>query len=126
MSNKNYYGFKKKKQPMSPYEKYTPGTLGSVVMMITIPAAIVAFISVFVAFFYAPAMIITLVSFIIAFSGSIIMGIDIVIFTRRQKKRMEDKPEGPKQLDIMRIVHLAIGIVVGIIIGYLIWGAKYK
>ena len=53
------------------------------------------------------------------------IAIDIVRFNRKQKK-ITDQREEPKEMDIMRIVHLLIGIVVGIIIGYLIWGAKYK
>ena len=33
--------------------------------------------------------------------------------------------EGPKEMDIMRIVHLLIGVAAGVIIGYLIWGVKH-
>ena len=35
-----------------------------------------------------------------------------------------NKENEPKEMDIMRIVHMIIGIIVGIIIGYLIWGVR--
>ena len=66
---------------------------------------------------------VTLITFIISFVGSIILAIDIVIFNRKQSKKSGTSDQ-PKQLDIMRIVHLIVGIGVGIIIGYLIWGNK--
>ena len=107
------------------YEKYTPGTLGKIAMGITIPSALIAFISVIVAAFgMIQVLMVTLVTFIISFIGSIVIAADIVVFNRRQRKQTEKSTE-PKQLDIMRIVHLFIGVVVGIVIGYLIWGAKY-
>lgn len=108
------------------YEKYTPGTLGKIAMGITIPSALIAFISVIVAAFgMIQVLMVTLVTFIISFIGSIVIAADIVVFNRRQRKQTEKSTE-PKQLDIMRIVHLFIGVVVGIVIGYLIWGAKYR
>ena len=97
--NKNYYGFKQNKQE-NPYGRYTPGTVGKIAIAVTVPSAIIAFVSV-----------------------SVILAIDIVIFNRKQSKKSGTSDQ-PKQLDIMRIVHLIVGIGVGIIIGYLIWGNK--
>ena len=111
--NKNYYGFKQNKQE-NPYGRYTPGTVGKIAIAVTVPSAIIAFVSVMVAL---------LTPFIISFVGSVILAIDIVIFNRKQSKKSGTSDQ-PKQLDIMRIVHLIVGIGVGIIIGYLIWGNK--
>ena len=115
--NKNYYGFKQNKQE-NPYGRYTPGTVGKIAIAVTVPSAIIAFVSVMI-----QALMVTLITFIISFVGSIILAIDIVIFNRKQSKKSVTSDQ-PKQLDIMRIVHLIVGIGVGIIIGYLIWGNK--
>lgn len=124
--NYMYKGQKSNRQMNSGYEKYTPGTVGKIAMAITVPSALIAFISVMVAVFgMIQALVVTLVTFIISFVGSIVIAIDIVRFNRRQKKVTGTKNE-PQNMDIMRVVHMLIGIVVGIIIGYLIWGAKYK
>ena len=40
------------------------------------------------------------------------------------QSRSKNKENEPKEMDIMRIVHMIIGIIVGIIIGYLIWGVR--
>lgn len=124
---KNYYGFKNNKNTInSNNKKYTPGMVGKLALAITVPSALISFISVMVAVFgMVQALMVTFVTFIISFVGCIVISVDIVMFNRRQKKN-DNSPKGPKELDIMRIVHLAIGILVGIIIGYLIWGAKYK
>ena len=46
--NKNYYGFKQNKQE-NPYGRYTPGTVGKIAIAVTVPSAIIAFVSVMVA-----------------------------------------------------------------------------
>jgi purine-cytosine permease-like protein len=95
-------------------------------MGITVPSAAIAFISVMMALFgMFQAIIVTFFTFIISFIGSIVIVVDIVIFNRKQKKDRGVYDE-PKPMDIMRIVHMLIGIIVGIAIGYLIWGAKYR
>ncbi len=48
--NKNYYGFKQNKQE-NPYGRYTPGTVGKIAIAVTVPSAIIAFVSVMVALF---------------------------------------------------------------------------
>ncbi len=107
------------------YEKYSPGIIGKIALGITTPSVIIAFISVIIAFFgVAQAFLIAIVTFVISFVGSIVLMADIVVFNMRQKKKQPKSAE-PKQMDIMRIVHMLIGIIVGIIIGYLIWGVKY-
>jgi glucan phosphoethanolaminetransferase (alkaline phosphatase superfamily) len=125
--SQSYYGYNfNKNQIKTGYGKYTPGTVGKIAMAVTIPSALIALISVLVALFVLPeALIVTLVTFIISFVGSIVIMADIVIFNHKQKKS-DSKSDEVKQPDIMRIVHMLIGIVVGIIIGYLIWGAKYQ
>lgn len=124
-TNQPYYGFKNK-QMKTGYEKYTPTMVGKIALAITVPTALIAFVSVMVALIAIPdALIVTLVTFAISFVGSIFVAGDIIVFNYKQKKRTADKSE-PKTMDIMRIVHMLIGIVVGIIIGYLIWGVKYK
>ena len=119
--NKNYYGFKQE----NPYGRYTPGTVGKIAIAVTVPSAIIAFVSVMIALLtpMIQALMVTLITFIISFVGSVILAIDIVIFNRKQSKKSGTSDQ-PKQLDIMRIVHLIVGIGVGIIIGYLIWGNK--
>lgn len=105
-------------------EKYTPGTVGKIAMAVTIPSAIIAFISVMIAVFgMIQALIVTAITFIISFIGSVVLAIDIVIFNRKQKKKY-GKADEPKEMDMMRILHMIIGIFVGVIIGYLIWGTK--
>lgn len=121
----SYYGFKNN-QVNTGYEKYTPGTVGKIAIAITTPSALIAFISVLIALFALPdALIVTVVTFVISFVGSIVIMVDIVMFNRRQKSKSSiSKNEAASQPDIMRIVHMLIGIVAGIIIGYLIWGVK--
>ena len=88
-------------------------------------SALIALISVLIAAFgMIQAIVVTFFTFIIAFVGSVVIAIDIVRFNRQQKKAT-DKREGPKEMDIMRIVHLLIGVAAGVIIGYLIWGVKH-
>lgn len=106
------------------FEKYTPGTVGKIAMGITVPSALIAFISVMIAVFgFTEALIVTMVTFVISFLGSVVLALDIIIFNRRQSKSRGRFPE-PKEMDIMRIVHMIIGIAVGVIIGYLIWGTR--
>ena len=116
--------FKQNKQE-KPYGRYTPGTVGKIAIAVTVPSAIIAFVSVMIALLtpMIQALMVTLITFIISFVGSVILAIDIVIFNRKQSKKSGTSDQ-PKQLDIMRIVHLIVGIGVGIIIGYLIWGNK--
>lgn len=121
---KQYYGFKKN-QIKTGYERYTSSVVGKIAMCVTIPSALIAFVSVIIAMFAVPeALIVTLVTFAISFIGSIVIAGDILIFNYKQGKQSA-KPDEPKTLDIMRIVHMLIGIGVGIIIGYLIWGMNY-
>lgn len=123
-NQKQYYGFKKQ-QVNTGYERYTPSTVGKIALAITVPSALIAFVSVIIAFIALPeALVVTLVTFTISFVGSIIIAGDIIVFNQKQKKKNKKNDE-PKTLDIMRIVHMLIGIGVGIIIGYLIWGIKY-
>ena len=124
--NYMYKGQKSNKKMNTGYEKYSPGTVGKIAMAITAPSAIIAFISVIVAAFgVIQALIVTFITFIISLIGSIVIAIDIVRFNRKQKKASGGSNE-PKTLDIVRIVYMLIGIAVGVIIGYLIWGAKYR
>lgn len=120
------YKGKKNGSPMrTGYEKYTPGIVGKIALGITVPSALIALISVLIAAFgMIQAIVVTFFTFIIAFVGSVVIAIDIVRFNRQQKKAT-DKREGPKEMDIMRIVHLFIGVAAGVIIGYLIWGVKH-
>ena len=123
--NQPYYGFKKN-QMKTGYERYTPTMIGKIALAVTVPAVIIAFISVIVALTAIPdALIVTVFTFAISFIGCIVIAGDIVVFNYKQKKKTSNSNE-PKTLDIMRIVHMLIGIAVGIIIGYLIWGVKYK
>ncbi len=124
--NYMYKGQKNNQQMKSGYEKYTPGMVGKIAMAVTVPSAAIAFISVMLAVFgMLQALVVTFITFIISLAGSIVIAIDIVRFNRNQKKAAGGVSDEPKTMDIMRIVHLLIGILTGIIIGYLIWGAKY-
>ncbi len=126
---KNYYGMNKNNKMMSNRgDQYVPEGFGKIVMMITAPAAILSVTSVLMLFLLRGnaqgiAMAVALISFAIAFVGSILLVVDVVRFNRKQSKQF-DKEAGPKQLDIMRIVHMIIGMIGGIIIGYLIWGIR--
>ena len=109
-------------------EQYVPQGFGKVVMMITAPAAIISVLSVLLLFLLrgnaqAIAMVTALITFVISFVGSILLMVDVVRFNRKQEKQY-GKPKEQKGPDIMRIVHMIIGIIGGIIIGYLIWGRK--
>ena len=120
-----YKGRKNSTQMQTGYEKYTPGTVGKIAIAITVPSALISFITVMIALFGpVQILVVTFFTFLIAFLGSIVIMVDIVLFNRKQKKITGNKQES-KPLDIMRIVHLLIGVLVGVIIGYLIWGAKY-
>lgn len=119
------YGFNKSKVNTA-YEGYTPSTVGKIALGITLPSIIIAIVSVIIAVIAVPeAIIVTVVTFLISFVGSIVLMADIVIFNRKQKKK-DTSPKEPKEFDIGRMVHLFLGVAVGIIIGYLIWGAQYK
>lgn len=120
-----YYGFKKN-QVNTGYQSYTPSMVGKIALGITVPSAIIALISVLIALFVLPqAIIVTVVTFAISFLGSVVIMGDITLFNHRQKKK-DNSPKEPKEMDIGRVVHMLIGMGVGIIIGYLIWGAQYK
>ena len=113
------------------YLKYTPTLPGKIAIGIATPSAIIGIIAVFFAFKFPEAFIITLIAEAIAVIGGIVLTIDIVRFNISQKKKQEkiqsrskNKENEPKEMDIMRIVHMIIGIIVGIIIGYLIWGVR--
>lgn len=124
--NYMYKGQKNSRQTNTGYERYTPGTVGKIAMAITAPSAIISFISVMIAVFgMIQALIVTFFTFIISLVGAIVIAVDIVRFNRKQRKAAGVSNE-PKEMDIMRIVHMLIGIGVGVIIGYLIWGAKYR
>lgn len=124
--NYMYKGQKNSHQTNTGYERYTPGTVGKIAMAITAPSAIISFISVMIAVFgMIQALIVTFFTFIISLIGAIVIAVDIVRFNRKQRKAAGVSDE-PKEMDIMRIVHMLIGIGVGVIIGYLIWGAKYR
>lgn len=124
--NYMYKGQKNSHQTNTGYERYTPGTVGKIAMAITAPSAIISFISVMIAVFgMIQALIVTFFTFIISLIGAIVIAVDIVRFNRKQRKAAGVSNE-PKEMDIMRIVHMLIGIGVGVIIGYLIWGAKYR
>ena len=109
------------------YLKYTPTLPGKIAIGIATPSAIIGII----AFKFPEAFIITLIAEAIAVIGGIVLTIDIVRFNISQKKKQDkiqskskNKENTPKEMDIMRIVHMIIGIIAGIIIGYLIWGVR--
>ena len=109
------------------YLKYTPTLPGKIAIGIATPSAIIGIIAVFFAFKFPEAFIITLIAEAIAVIGGIVLTIDIVRFNISQKKiqsKSKNKENTPKEMDIMRIVHMIIGIIAGIIIGYLIWGVR--
>lgn len=117
----DYHSFKKN---IDNAPGYKPKGFGKVALWITVPACAIALVSVIVAFFYQPAMIVALVAFALTIIGCIMISIDIIIYNRKQKAEDPNYKKEPKKMDIGRIVHMAIGIIVGIIIGYLIWGMK--
>ena len=120
----DYYSFKKNNINDT---KYVPGKFGTALIWVTMPACLIAIVSVFVAVFARGdvrfiALVVTGVAFIIAFLGSILMAIDVMRHNRAMKKKLNaNKPKEKKPMDIGRIVHLAIGIAVGIIIAYLVF-----
>ena len=124
----DYYKFKNKEQKRGPYKS---SLFGKVAIGITAPAVVLTFISLILAFmkvkiFGASAFAIVLICSAITILGCIMIAIDIVIFNRKQAKENPVGKGEPKTMDIGRMVHLLLGIVVGIIIGYLIWGAKFR
>ncbi len=123
----DYYKFKNNQKQRA---RYQSSPLGKVAIVITTPAVILTIISLILAFanvkiFGINPFAITIVCAGITILGCILIAIDIVIFNRKQAKELNDGKREPKVMDIGRIVHLLLGVVVGIIIGYLIWGAKF-
>lgn len=103
------------------YKRYEPSMLGKLAIGVTTPSALISFIAVIIAFFNVPqAFLITFVTLAIAFIGGILIVIDIVIFNHKNKS----KDKEPKTKDIGRMVHMLIGLIAGIIIGYLAWGVR--
>ncbi len=117
----DYYKFKNNNKNSTQYQA---STFGKVAMWVTVPAAIITILSLIVGFFVRQAFAVMFIACAITIIGCICLAIDIVIFNRKQAKANPDK-NGPKEMDIGRMFHLLAGIVVGIIIGYLIWGAKF-
>ncbi len=123
----DYYKFKNNQKQRAQYQS---SPLGKVAIVITTPAVILTIISLILAFanvkiFGINPFAITIVCAGITILGCILIAIDIVIFNRKQAKELNAGKREPKAMDIGRIVHLLLGVVVGIIIGYLIWGAKF-
>lgn len=120
----DYYSFKKNNVNDT---RYVPGKFGTALIWITMPAVLVAMISVFVALFAKGdvrfiAFVVTGVAFIIAFIGSILMAVDVVRHNRRvAKQNQKSEEKGPKQMDIGRIAHLAVGIIIGIVVAFLLF-----
>lgn len=128
-TNKNYYGFHHNNQTNGGRgERYVPQGFGKAILFVTAPSAIIALVSILSLFVLkgnaqAVMFMVALAAFAISFIGSILLMIDIVRFNHKKNKQYGKASEA-KELDIMRIVHLFIGVLCGIIIGYLIWGTK--
>ena len=124
----DYYKFKNNEVKRGQYQS---SPFGKVAIVITTPAVIITLISLVLAFakvnvFGVNAFAIAIICSGITILGCIMIAIDIVIFNRREKKNNPSAKREVKAMDIGRMVHLLLGIVVGIIIGYLIWGAKFR
>lgn len=100
--------------------RYSPTILGKIALSIALPAAVIGMIAVIAAFWVAEAFWVCLIGEAIALVGGVFIVGDIVVFNIRQRNG-KSKQNKPKEMDIMRAVHMVIGIIVGIIIGYLIW-----
>ena len=123
----DYYKFKNKTTQRAQYQS---SVFGKVAIGITTPAVIITLIALILSFmkvdvFGVNAFAIVIIASAVTILGCIMIAIDIVIFNRKQAKDMNGGKREPKAMDIGRMVHLLLGIVVGIIIGYLIWGAKF-
>ena len=123
----DYYKFKNKTNQRAQYQS---SVFGKVAIGITTPAVIITLIALILSFmkvdvFGVNAFAIVIIASAVTILGCIMIAIDIVIFNRKQAKDMNGGKREPKAMDIGRMVHLLLGIVVGIIIGYLIWGAKF-
>ncbi|MCR5430820.1 MAG: hypothetical protein K6E58_06290 [Eubacterium sp.] len=119
----DYYKFKNNNTNRTQYQA---SKLGKVSMYVTVPAAIITVLSLVVGLAgVRQAFAIMFIGCAITIVGCILLAVDIIVFNRKQAKKNPDK-NGPKEMDIGRMVHLLIGVVVGIIIGYLIWGAKFR
>lgn len=116
---KNNYKFNNKVN--TGYKRYQPTMLGKLAIGVAAPSALISFIAVIIALFQVPqAFLITLVTLAIAFIGGILIVVDIVIFNFKNRSKNKE----PKTIDIGRMVHLLIGLITGIIIGYLAWGVR--
>ena len=123
----DYYKFKNNQNQRAQYQS---SVFGKIAIGITTPAVIITIICLLLAFarvniFGVNAFAIVIIAAGITVLGCIMIAIDIVIFNRKQAKQNSGGKSEPKAMDIGRMVHLLLGIVVGIIIGYLIWGAKF-
>lgn len=123
MNNKNTY--KVSNNEMG----YRPSLFGKITLCISVPAAIIGIISVILALTISSQtgtfFVICLIAEAVAFVGGICIVIDIVISNNKDRKKLEKTGQIPKkEKDLANIVHLLVGLVLGIILGYLIWGVR--
>lgn len=118
----------------SGYDKYIPGPAVKIILYISVFSGLVAMFAALSAGFIKSMMvelfITTLVAFVVAILGGIIVTIDILRFNRQQRnieksnkssKTTTDAKDGP---DMVRMVNFIVGLVLGLVIGYLKWGIK--
>lgn len=129
MSYNNKYSNKKTYKVQNNEIGYRPSLFGKIALCISVPAAIIGIISVILALAITSQtgnfFVVCLIAEAIAFVGGICIVIDIVISNNKNRKKLEKTGQIPKkEKDLANIVHLIVGLGLGILLGYLIWGIR--
>lgn len=107
--------------------KYKPTIVGKIALCFAVPAAVIGIIAILLAFVIASLaadlLVVTLIAEAVAVVGGIIIGIDIVVFTAKNKKELEKSGiVEKKEKDISHLIHFVVGLGLGLLLGFLIWG----
>lgn len=130
MSNKYMYKKTNTYKVQNNDFRYQPSIFGKIALCIAVPAAIIGIISVFLAFVVSSRagdfFVVCLVAEVVAFIGGIVIIIDIIISNKKNRKILEKTGKvKKKEKDIANLLHFIVGLAIGILLGFLIWGFQH-